>query len=175
VSTTFEQTDLTAILEPIPDSAGDYCMRCERELPCVCGHLPYVTLFIRDENLDAYIWCCNVCGLDLRNGPCELHTPTDVPGLERVECTASPRHEPTWTVANDGRYENCCPWCLLDDEHARHPVPEPHERHGRWRSWRATRRVVRLLEVARVTTGHTFVSGGGCPGCVHRMGWRWTR
>ena len=169
-------------LAPLPSSDESYCHRCGGGLDddlgdtslCACGHQPYRELHYLESNV-GWQQMCNVCGFDTSIGHCPLHAPRDIPGLEPVICHAVPPHQPTWTVASDFRYENYCPWCLLDEERALHSVPEPHERHGRWRAWRVTRRVVRLLEMARVTAGHTFTAGGGCPGCVHRMGWRWTR
>lgn len=170
----YQQTDLTATLKPIPDPVGDYCLRCERELPCVCGRLPYVSLFVYDETRHRYALICNVCGVDVQDSPCPLHTPLDVPGLALIACAATPRHERVWMVASDTADYQPCPICLLEQARGEHEGCE-HARHGRWRAWRVTRRVVRFLEMTRVTTGHTFVIGGDCPGCVHRVGWRWAR
>jgi hypothetical protein len=169
-------------LAPLPSSCESYCHRCsgtlapEFEFTCVCGHLPYKELHYLAPGADGgWQQMCNVCGFDTSVGQCPLHAPHDIPGLDRVECRTVPPHEPTWTVASEARYENWCPWCLLDQERERHPEPDAHEGHGRWRSWRITMRMVRVLEVTRLSTGHTFRVGGGCTGCVHRVGWRWVR
>lgn len=172
---TFEQTDLTATLQPIPDSHGDYCTRCEREMPCVCGHLPYVTLFVYDDDRQMYGWRCNVCGLDLRDGPCELHTPKDVPGFDLIRCDATPRHERTWIVESDTFRPDWqpCPQCMWEE--AQQALDElTHAQHGRWRRWRVTLRMVRLLERARIVRWHSTAFGSPCDGCV-TVHWRWAR
>lgn len=166
MTSTFEQTDITATLEPIPDPHGDYCMRCERELPCVCGRLPYVTLFVRDDPLDMFVWCCNVCGLDLRDGVCELHTPKEIPGLELIPCDATPRHQRMWIVESDTFIPDYypCPDCMWTETQKALDAAV-HAQHGGWRRWRLTLRLVRVLTRARVLS-YSTAYGSPCTGCI---------
>ena len=167
MTSTFEQTDLAATLEPIPDTHGDYCTRCKRPdlEDCVCGRLPYVSLFVYDDARQQFTWICNVCGVNVQGEPCPLHTPLDVPGLDLVDCHAVPRHERVWMAASDTHEYQPCPHCLLEQARDDHEGCE-HAQHGRWRAWRVTGRVARVLARLRLLQIHSYTHSGGCHGCI---------
>lgn len=171
MTSTYEQADITA-LAPIPNRHGDYCTRCERDLPCVCGRLPYVSLFLYDDEQQMYFWRCNVCGTDVSQEPCEAHAPNEVPGFDLIPCDATPRHERMWVAESDTfRGDlNPCLHCLYEDNQAE-IARLRHEAHGAWRSWRVTGGVVRVLCRLRIASSWTGNHWGPCNGCV-TISWR---
>jgi len=172
-------TTTTPLLASLYDPDRDECSRCHRDDPCVCGRGPYLELFVYNDEAEAWEFMCNLCGLVLGLGTqhCPEHAPTVIPGLVLERCLAEPAHRRTWQVATDmdDWHGVPCQECMLVQATQEHSGCD-HARHGRWRSWKATRRLARVLHFLRLSTGSTFRSGGACgPGCVTRLGWRWSR
>lgn len=138
--------------------------------------LPYHELFVLEDE-DAFdsrwIFVCNTCRRNVTDQPCPDHAPRDVPGLQRVDCEATPPHPPVWYLAGDG-YPPGCPACQYGALADAHDGCE-HSHHWAWRRWRITSRAVYWLSRAKIVTSYGWVEGGGCEGCLTRIRTRWSR
>lgn len=159
MSTTFDQTDITVTLKPVPDEHGE-CRRCHDSAEdCMCGRGSYYEMYAHDTQM----MVCNLCGWGTHEGPCPLHAPREIPGLYLIPCDAVPPHGPTFIPQSEADHYAPCPWCQWHEAAARHEGCR-HSHHRRWRSWRLTGRVVHVLSRLNLLT-YTYGQGGGCPGC----------
>lgn len=86
-------------------------------------------------------------------------------GFELVECTATPRHCPMYTIADDDFYPAPCMYCAYDAAYEAHRGCA-HSHHRAWRRWRITGKVAGWLYVTGITSsGGSWQMGGGCNGC----------
>jgi len=104
----------------------------------------------------------------------EQHPPVAPDGFWLIPCDAEPRHYPLYTPVFSDVYEPTCPICWYDAERKAHSGCE-HARHGRWRRWKATSKVVYWLTRCGLISGSSWRGGGGCPGCITDIRWRWSR
>lgn len=82
--------------------------------------------------------------------------PTPPDGIVLIECTADPRHWPTYAAYVDGMYESGCPLCERDDLYQQLRKIECDRKHRRWKSWQIWSRISGRLYVLGITS-----SGGG--------------
>lgn len=137
----------------------------------------YLELFILDHENDeggpdAY-FICNICGRGVDNEPCPDHAPLHVPGLQLVECDATPRHPRTWTLASEA-YPPTCMSCLYADLQKAHAGCD-HTHHGRWRRWSITRRLAGRAYWLGIIGSYVITHDAHCHGCVSRPRWRGRR
>lgn len=103
------------------------------------------------------------------------HPPAAPEGFELIPCEATPRHWPTYTVADDDFYPACCLHCAYDVLARSHDGCE-HAHHRVWRRWKITGRVAGWLYTTGLTAaGGSWRMGGGCPGCYTMPKWNRNR
>lgn len=120
----------------------------------------YQGLLILDYDDDRLVWwACSLCGVKLPDDGqgCPEHAPRDIPGLDRVECEATPPHSPMWTLSAES-YGNPCPQCMYSGIAADLAKANKTDRcyHWPWRRWGVTR----WLSGKGYALG-VFASGGG--------------
>jgi hypothetical protein len=95
----------------------------------------------------------------------QANPPAAPEGLELVECTAEPRHWPTYVAHVEGMYPAPCYSCIIDD-YARSERRERCKReHRRWKSWRIWTRLASRLYTLGITSSGGGVSFGRCEFC----------
>lgn len=92
--------------------------------------------------------------------------PPAPPGFELIECTATPRHWPLYTVVDDDFYAGPdCLYCTASAYSDRISRLE-HDAHRAWQRWRITGKLGGWLYTTGITsTGASWRMGGHCPGC----------
>lgn len=81
-----------------------------------------------DEDCVEYLWRTGSHWID--------NPPPAPPGFELVECGATPRHWPAYSVVDDDLYPGCCPACYSDSQAEKIRELECKAKHRRWKSWR---------------------------------------
>jgi hypothetical protein len=139
---------------------------------------PYFeTLAMDDEHPSGKVgFVCATCRREVDNQPCRDHAPVEVPGLELVECDATPRHW-SWVLASDANgYGIPCWQCEVGRESkARYEDAEQRAKHWtrRWRGWTATRWIISKAHSLGVISGYCLNIGS--PTRVAGIYWRGTR
>jgi len=114
---------------------------------------------------------CSVCQRPVDVEPCPEHAPTNIPGLTKVECDATPRHH--WWYLSTDAYPPPCFQCQAFDlqDKLRPPMPT----HWPWRRWKTTHRVVYILARLGIVASGAHWWGEGHEGCTTvrlRLWWR---
>lgn len=124
----------------------------------------YYQLLILDLDDRGVWWACNLCGVEVDpNRGCPTHAPTDVPGLARAECEATPPHSPVWTLDGEHNgYGNPCPQCMYNAVAADLAKAQRRDRcyHWQWRRWTVTKRAASWAYRLGIISGY----GIGCLG-----------
>lgn len=140
---------------------------------------PYKELFVMEPTEDGSPDCyfvCNVCERSVDDGPCPDHAPLNVPGLQLVECDASPRHPHVWMVDSEA-YGPPCMSCLYDAQKEKLDYLQ-RCRHTWVRRTRLFRRLARYAYALGIVVGYGTSLGGGQYGhhaCTHGFRWRGRR
>lgn len=104
----------------------------------------------------------------------QANPPEAPPGMERVECGATPPHWPTYMAHVDGQYGAPCYMCISSEQTER--IAElKHRSHHRWWKWRAYRWLSRRGYSWGLTAGSTW--GNMCAHCgtTTQIHWRGKR
>lgn len=92
--------------------------------------------------------------------------PTAPDGFSLIPCDATPRHWPTYEIADDDFFGAHCLYCQADAAYAAHSECE-HSHHSAWRRWKATHWIVGKLYTSGLSvTGPGSSWGGGCNRCL---------
>lgn len=86
-------------------------------------------------------------------------------GFHLIECTATPRHWPIYTVIDHDFYEAPCPMCQYKHVAEAHQGCE-HSHHRAWRRWRVTHKLLNWGYSLGFFAGHGWKTGSGCRGCA---------
>lgn len=143
-------------------------------MPSITDLGPYRELFVwAEEHPNAHVgFLCSICNRPTDEQPCPDHAPTDVPGLQLVECDATPRHW-LWVLDRDD-YGAPCFWCERD-RYAEREWQADTCRHWPWRRWKLTRRLASWAYQLGVIAGSGTRTGNGCDWCLYHVSWRGKR
>ena len=86
-------------------------------------------------------------------------------GFELIECSATPRHWPTYMPYVDGQYPAACPACQCDAESDANARLRCERDHRRWKSWTGWWRISSWLYMLGITSSGGSVSMGRCEFC----------